>query len=160
MLPKAHIIAGVLFVTALYFIFPQIGLFNLAIILLSSILIDGDHYIYYIVLKKKFNPIEAIHWHKKEMENTSSLPMEERKKRYTGFYFLHGIEWLVILFLLGIFINPIFAFVFIGFSFHWIIDIPHEFYFKRTIHKSSLIYMGYLLKKFKKKDNKLYISSS
>jgi hypothetical protein len=140
MQPKAHIILGIFFVALLYFIFPQISLIGLLIIFLSSVLIDVDHYIYYIIKKRDFNLIKGYNWYKKEIKETLALPMNERKKRYTGFFLFHGIEVLVVLFLNGIFISPIFTFVFIGFSFHWIIDTPHEYYIKRTWHKSSWIY--------------------
>jgi hypothetical protein len=154
MLPKYHIFFGILFTLSLYAFFPQISFLNLAIVLFSSILIDGDHYLYYIFKKKNFNPLTALKWHKKEMEITCPLPMNERKKRYTGFYFFHGIEWIIVLAILGRFIFPPLIYVSIGFLFHFALDIPDEFRSKGTIHKSSLIYMTYLLYKENRKGKK------
>lgn len=81
------------------------------------------------------------------MNKTLALPMSERKKRYTGFYIFHGIEMLVITLLLGVFVSKIFIFVFLGFSFHMLLDVPHEFIVKRTFHKFSLIYSYFQFKK-------------
>jgi hypothetical protein len=151
MLPKYHIILGVLFITVLYFIFPQISLFYLAIVLLSSVLIDSDHYLYYILEKKDFSLIKALKWYEEKRKKSQLLSKKERAKQYSGFYLFHGIELVIILALLGRFIFPLLTYVAAGFLFHFAIDIPYEFYTKRTIQKSSLIYMSYLLIKNRKK---------
>lgn len=140
MLPKIHFIAGIFFIFLLYLLFPQISLIGLLIILLSSILIDADHYIYYILKKRDLNLVKCYNWYILHLKKTLSLPMKERKKIYSGFYLFHGIEWILLLFLLGTYVHPFFAFVSAGFLFHWIIDIPHEVYVKRTCDKISLIY--------------------
>jgi hypothetical protein len=150
MLPKFHILFGILFVAILYFVFPQINLFYLAIVLFSSILIDADHYLYYIFKKKDFSLLKALKWYKEKMKAMLSLTKNERKKRYTGFYIFHGIEWIIILAILGRFVFPPLTYVAAGFLLHFAVDIPHEFYFKGTMQKSSLIYMGYLFFQTKK----------
>jgi len=151
MLPKAHILFGILFTVIFHFIFPEVRLFYLVIIFFSSFLIDGDHYLYYILKTKNLNPLKALKWHKEHMKKTLSLPMDERKKIYTGFYFFHGIEWIIIFALLGRFVFTPLTYISIGFLFHFIVDIPHEYYFKRTVHKISLIYMIVLLFKDNRK---------
>jgi hypothetical protein len=153
MLPKAHIFLGILFVLFLHVLFPQISYLNLSIIFFSSFLIDGDHFLYYFIKQKNLNPIKALKWHKEHMKKTRSLPMNERKKVYTGFYILHGLEWIIFLALIGRFVFAPLIYVSIGFLFHFLVDIPHEYYFKRTIHKCSLIYMAILLMKERKKKN-------
>lgn len=147
--PKIHIIVGILLTILLYFIFPQISLLNLFIIISSSVLIDGDHYLYYMFKKKNLNPIKCYKWYKEHIKKTFSLPMEERKKIYSGFYLFHGIEWIIILFLLGIYFFPVLSYVSLGFLLHFLVDAPSEFYFKRTKDKSSLIYNYYRFKKLR-----------
>jgi len=147
MLPKYHIFLGFIFILFLYFFFPQISLLGLVIIFISSILIDIDHYLYYIFKKKDLNPYNAYVWHIKEWKRINKLPRKQRKTLYTGFYLFHGIELLIILLLLGIYINYFFIFIFIGFSFHLITDIIHEIYFKETIDKISLIWSYFRWKK-------------
>lgn len=153
MLPRIHFLAGIFFITLIYLIFPEISKIGLVIILLSSVLIDSDHMIYYFLRTKNLNLKKALQWYKTNLCKTLSLNLTERKKRYTGFYILHGIEMLLILFLLGIFVYPLFMFVFLGFFFHMLLDIPSEILTKGTFHKFSLIYSYIQFKKFKKTNN-------
>ena len=146
MLPKYHILLGFIFVLILFFLFPEISILNLTIIFFSSWLIDVDHFFYYISKTGDFNLIKCYKWYRAHLRKTLSLPMNERKKVYSGLYFFHGIEWIIILFLLGNYFS-IFFFVFLGFSLHWIVDSPHEYYIKRTIDKISLIWNYHRFKK-------------
>lgn len=149
MLPRIHIFIGIIFLTILYFLFPQITLFNLLIFFASSIFIDGDHYLYYILREKNLSVVKCFQWYKRNVKRTFSLPMNERKKIYSGFYLFHGIEWIIILFVLGFYVNSLFLFVCMGFLLHFLIDTPSELYFKGTIDKSSLIYNLYRFRKLK-----------
>jgi len=147
--PKLHFLIGVFFVIFFHFIFPQITFLNLLIILFSSVLIDVDHYFYYIIKKRDFNLFKCYEWYKEGVKKTHHLPIKERKKIYTGFYMFHGIEPLIILFLLGISVSQFFFFIFIGFSFHLLLDIPSEIVIKGTFQKISLIYNYTQFKKLK-----------
>ncbi len=140
MLPKYHFLFGLIFIIILHMFFPQISLLGLWIIFLSSFLIDGDHMLYYLIKKKSLNPFKAYHWFDDNVKRTLSLPMKERKKVYSGFYLFHGIEWIIVLFLLGGYVSVFFLYVGIGFLFHMIIDIPDEINKKRTVDKISLIW--------------------
>ena len=152
MRPNVHIIFGIFFAFLIYFIFSQISLIGLLIIFFSSVLIDVDHYFYYFIRTKNLNLTKCYSWYDAHLRKILSLPMSGRKKAYTGFYLFHGIEWLTILFLLSKFVFPNFIFLFIGFLLHWIIDAPHEYYIKRTLHKSSLIYNYMQWKKLVRKN--------
>ena len=147
MLPKYHIFLGFFFIIFLYFLFPQISLIGLLIIFFSSFLIDVDHYLEYVFRKKDFSLIHAYNFHKKRLNKFLCLSKKQRKKCHNGVYFFHGIEWLIILFLLGYYLNNFFIFVLIGFSFHLIIDIMHEIYLKGTIDKISVLWSYYKYKK-------------
>ena len=118
MLPSKHFIFGLMFVGFLYFIFPKITFIGFLIILSSTVLIDVDHYIYYIYKKKSFNLKNAYKWFIQIEKKLLSLPWKQRNKFQTGFCFLHGIEVLFVLLILGIFISKYFLFVFVGFAFH------------------------------------------
>ncbi|MDP2673190.1 MAG: hypothetical protein Q8O84_05240, partial [Nanoarchaeota archaeon] len=63
-------------------------------------------------------------------------------------YLFHGIEALLILFILGFFINKTFLFVFIGFSFHLFLDVLEQIYYGFRISKISLVYDFIKLKKY------------
>lgn len=147
MLPKYHILFGFLFVILLYLLFPQLNFLALSIIFFSSFLIDVDHMFYYSIKKKNLNPLKAYLWFVNNVKRTLSLPMNERKKIYSGFYIFHGVEWIIILFLLGVFIHPFFTYIGIGFVFHMLVDIPDEIHKKRTFDKFSLIWNYYRFKK-------------
>ena len=140
MLPKYHIILGFFFSLILFLIFPFIGLLGFLIIFVSSVLIDADIYLYYVFTKKNFNLINAMKYYSKKRKEVLLLPMEQRAKKQGNIRIFHGIEVLLILFLLGFFINKIFLFIFIGFSFHLFLDIVEQIYYGFRISKISLIF--------------------
>lgn len=139
MFPKYHILFGFILVVLLYFFFPQISLFGLLIIFLSSFLIDVDHVLFYFIKTKDWNPFNAHKWYVEKWEKLKNIPREQRKN-YSEFYLFHGIEWLIIFLLLGIYLSKFFTYLFIGFSLHLSIDLIHEYYYKETIDKSSSIW--------------------
>ncbi len=154
MLPQSHFILGVFFVVFLYFFFsPTISIFGLGVILLSSVLIDFDHYVYYILKKKNLNLLEMYKWYIKYSRKICSLDKKERKKVYLGIYFLHGVESLTLLFFLGTYISQFFIFIFIGFFFHLVMDFIAEIIFEQRIDKISFIYNFFAFKKLKHIEN-------
>lgn len=77
------------------------------------------------------------------------MSSKQRTKVYSGWCFLHGIEILIILFLLGIFISKYFFLIFIGVTFHFFLDLIEEIYFGWRIDKISVIYDYFKFKKLK-----------
>jgi|SRR3989344_4581743 len=152
MLPKYHLILGFFFSLIFFSFLPSIGFLGFMIIFLSSFLIDFDHYTPYVIRNKDFSLKNALKWHQSVMEITSKMPREEKNKVYVHMCFLHGIEVLFILFLLGHFVSHYFYFVLIGFSFHLIIDVIYEQTYWDRIDKLSLIYDYFHFKKLKKLD--------
>ena len=140
MLPQQHLIFGILFSAILLMLFPQLGLNGFFVIILSTVLIDMDHYVYLIYKKKDLNLKNAYNWVIEAGKKFYSLPKTERDKFYLGFYFLHGIEILFVLSVLGIFISKYFLFIFIGFSFHLLLDVIYQITRKRKITKVSLVH--------------------
>lgn len=137
---KYHLLFGILFTILLYFLFSSIiSIFGLAIIFLSSFLIDVDHYLYYVFRKKDFSLKRAYKWYVKNTHKFCSLPLEKRNKFYIGIYIFHGIEFLIILFLLGTFVSQIFIFILVGFWFHLFMDLISEIVLKQRIDKLSVI---------------------
>ena len=137
---KHHFFFGIIFTILLYFLFsPIIPLFGLLIIFLSSVLIDIDHYFYYIFKKGDFSLRRAYKWYIKYSCKFCHIPLDKRKKFYLGFYIFHGIEPLIILFLLGFYLSPLFNFILIGFLFHLSIDLISEIIFGQRIDKISVI---------------------
>ena len=137
---KYHFSFGIIFTILLYFLFsPIIPPWGLLIIFLSSFLIDIDHYFYYIYKKGDFSLIKAYRWYIKNARKFCSMSKEKRKQVYLGIYIFHGIEPLIILFLLGFYLSPLFNFILIGFLFHLSIDLISEIILKQRIDKISVI---------------------
>ena len=148
MLPSKHFIFGLIFAGFLYLIFPKIGLIGFLIILSSTVLIDVDHYLYYVYKKKDLSLKNAYKWFIKKRKKFLCLPKNQRNKFYRGFYFLHGIEVLIILFFL-IFFSKYFFFIFIGFAFHLLLDSVDQTIYWDRIDKFSLVYDFFKFKKLK-----------
>ena len=108
MLPKTHAIAGAIFSILLYYIF-HLTFFQASLIFLSSFLIDFDHYVWYVIMKKDFNL-------KKSYDFFNQDPYEKR------IMLLHTVEFLLLVFMFS-YIWNIFLFVLYGMLFHSILDI-------------------------------------
>lgn len=140
MFVSRHIFFGIILSILLFIFFPTLGFFPIAIIFLSSVLIDVDHYFYYLIQTRELSLAKAYNWYMERWKKLKNIPKEKIKEIYSGLFLFHGIEWLILLFLLGTYVNNFFILVFFGFLFHFILDILHEIYFKGFTDKFSLIY--------------------
>jgi len=139
MYPSKHLIYGILFGGFLYFLFPQFTLKGFFIFLAATTLIDGDHYLDYIIRKKDLNPKKAVSWFYEHSRKNKELPLERRENVYHCYYSLHGFEILLLTYVLS-FLNKIFFFIFIGFAFHLLLDLIYQTtYFKNRCDKISII---------------------
>ena len=141
-----HIIYGAIFSIVVYFLFPFIGILEAIIIFLSSVLVDVDIYIYYVFKKKSLNLFKAYKWAINKKEKFIKMPYKDRKNFYFGQRLLHGIEIIIILFLAGIFASKWIFLIFVGFSFHLLLDLIDQVTYYERVDKFSLIHD---LKKFK-----------
>ena len=140
MRPSQHIILGAIFSFLLYILSPQIGITGTLIIFLSSFLIDFDHYLIYVAIKKDLNPFKAYKFHTSKENFFLNLPRSERNKLSFGVYIFHGIELIAILGILAIiFNNFLLLFVITGFAFHLILDLFYQTTYWDRIFKFSLI---------------------
>jgi hypothetical protein len=149
MLPLYHLFLGIIFSLILFFLFPQIELIGFLIIILSTVLIDIDHYLYYIYKKKDLSLKNAYNWFVFRTKKLSLLSRKQRNEFYQGFAFLHGFETLLILFLIGYYFFWPIIYIFLGVAFHLFLDIFHQ----KTVHdrfdKYSIIYDYFKYKKLK-----------
>lgn len=149
MYPSKHVIFSIFFVIILLYLFPQISFLGLIIILASAVLIDIDHYLYYAFRKKDWNLMNALKWFNVTGKKFFSLSKTKREKTYDGFYFLHGLEILLIVYLLGFFVNNYFYFILIGFSFHLLLDYIDLIFNWERFERFSIIYDFLKFKKLK-----------
>ena len=138
--PRTHVIFGIALAAILFVTIPEISLIQLGIIVASSVLIDIDHYFYYVYKKKRLNPIKAYRWYVGNRKKCCSIPKEHKGKIHFGTFFLHGIEILIILLLLGFFVSNVFYFILIGFIFHLLLDLSVEIIYYNIYNKISIIY--------------------
>lgn len=145
MLPKTHIIFGFLFSLILALIFPrQIGLVGFFAIWASSVLIDVDHYLLYVLYKKDLSLKRATSFFYEKAKIFKKLPKEKQKLVHTGLYFLHGIEMIAIILLLFFFFKlNLFLYICIGFSFHIFLDLIHIHQEKFPFYRISFFYSIY-----------------
>jgi hypothetical protein len=142
MLPKWHVLFGAFFSLLIFFIF-KITFLEASVIFLSSFLIDIDHYLYYAFTKRKLNLRNAFNWFIDMQKKYYTIPVKKRKNYYYSFLFFHGIESFTLILLLS-FLFPIFWFVFIGFFFHYSLDIAESLY-KRKHFINRLSHIYYLI---------------
>jgi len=132
MKPKYHIICGALFSICLFLIFNYLQIpittFQLLIIFFSSVLIDVDHYAYYVFIKKNFNLIKAYNWFVRKRKKWIRISIEERKKYKNPILIFHGIEFWILLLILSFYYKP-FWFILIGVFFHLFLDYIDLIYY-------------------------------
>ena len=137
MLPRYHTYIGAPISLLLWFLFD----FPSGVILIffiSSILIDLDHYTFYLWKKKDLNFYNAYAW----FENPNNGAQH--------YLFLHGIEPLILLWILSKH-APIFRSMFLGFLFHHIVDYAYSIY-KKRIPTNKISQVWFLIKKNKEKE--------
>ncbi len=140
MLPKFHIVTGLIFSIILYLLFPSLNLGELIAVFLASFLIDFDHYIYYVIKKRNFSIKRAYNWFKEKGKKFSNIPGKERKKYILTLSFFHGLEWVILFFILGKLFYSIFYFVAIGMLFHLIFDWINSLTVLKRFFKFSIIF--------------------
>jgi hypothetical protein len=139
MYPSRHVFYGLIFSLFLFLLFPEIGIIKAGIIFASSVLIDIDHHIYHVFKKRIWSLKQTYKNSLEEFKIYMKLSKTQQKKVYSGIFFLHGVEILIVLLLLGFFVSDFFNYVFIGFSFHLLLDVLHQATYKANIDKISLI---------------------
>lgn len=122
MYPSQHLILGFLFSLILFVNFPQIGFIGFSLIILSTFLIDVDHYLFYVYKHKDLSLKNAYKWFVKFTEERKKLSEKERKKYKHIIIIFHGVEFWVILALLS-FVHIFFFYIFIGVMFHIFLDM-------------------------------------
>ncbi|MBU0894629.1 MAG: hypothetical protein KKF48_03285 [Nanoarchaeota archaeon] len=140
MRPSEHIFLGIIFSLFLFIFFPKIGFIGFLLIFLSTVLIDIDHYVYYVYKKRDLSLKKARKWNLELGKKCFYLIQNKKQKNFHGvFCFFHGIEIIIIMFFLSIF-SRIFLFISLGLTFHLLLDIYSEYRcIGRVTSKFSLI---------------------
>jgi hypothetical protein len=102
-------------------------------IFLASFLIDVDHYLWYAVEMKDWNPLHAIEWYNKSIPRWALLSRKEKNEFKQGIFILHSIGFLIITFLLS-YTHAFFLWIFIGATIHLGSDILNYSYRGESIY--------------------------
>jgi len=129
MLPKYHIILGLIISAALYFL--NINLLYFLLFFFSSVFIDVDHYLFYVIRKNDLSLRRAYIWHK-SLGNYHKPIMQ----------IFHTIEFIFLISFLAFFSN-IFLFILFGILFHSIIDII-EMLIDKNLYTREFSFINYL----------------
>jgi len=149
MFPKHHIFLGTIFAAALFLIFPKIGLIGFLLIIASAVLMDADHYVYYVFKKRDLSLKNAYSWFIQKRKKYLTLSRKKRNEIYTEAHFFHGIEPLLILFVLGVYVSKYFYFLLIGATFHLFLDIIYQRKIHDRLDRISIIWDFLKFKKLK-----------
>ena len=133
MKPLFHIIFSLIASLILFFLNLK-PLFNF-LFFLSAVLIDADHYLFYIIRKRDLNLMRAYKYF---------------KKTRISVYIFHTIEFFLLLLILSLFFN-FFWLIFFGCLFHMILDLIYELFQKDKKYKRVYSLVSYLSRKWKRK---------
>ena len=139
MLPQIHFLVGLVASVVLYFGF-DVGVLGCFVFFVASVGIDVDHYLYYVYRKGDWSLRRAFGWFSKNKNALRKADVKTRREFYLGFCFLHGIEVLALVWLLGYFVWDVFYFVALGFLFHLIFDHIDQAIVKGRFDKFSIVY--------------------
>lgn len=139
MLPQIHFLAELIASVVLFFGF-DVGVFGCFVFLMASVLIDVDHYLYYVYRKGDWSLRRAIGWFVVKRRLLEKLDKKERGEFYVGFCFLHGFESLILFCMFGYFIWDGFYFVALGFLLHLILDWVDQVSFMDRFDRLSSVY--------------------
>lgn len=130
MKPPTHLIFALFLAALLYPIFNWKVLFILA----GGVLVDVDHYLWYIYKYKKFNIINSYKFYLKNIE------VNDYSNVYGILLIFHTIEFLLLMILLSFYIE--FALIFtIGLVLHYLLDLIFLYILpKRIIANHSIIW--------------------
>jgi len=150
MLPQEHFIYGLIFASFLLLIMPSIGLAGFLLIILSTVLIDFDHYVYYFFKKRDFSLTNAYLWFRKNKKKFNSMPQYKIKYYFGAWCMFHGVEALIIALVLTFFVSEYFGFIFIGMAFHLILDYIEQwpFYLRKDKISSTYDFLKFRKLKF------------
>ncbi|MBU4086747.1 MAG: hypothetical protein KKB21_04190 [Nanoarchaeota archaeon] len=137
MIPGWHILFGAVFSLFLFFFFSA-SLLNSAIVFLTSVLIDFDHYLLSIRRLKSLSLRKSYNWY---------LNLIHPHK--PALHIFHTVEFIIFILILAFF-HEFFLFILIGILFHSLLDIIEMSYHKFLSDREYFL-TRYLLNKNKSK---------
>ena len=142
MLPRWHILWGAVFTIIVFAVSPQTHFIYLALIFLSSVFIDLDHYFVAVKRSGRLSLNHAFEYHK--VQEKIEIQEYNRKLYQKGdFHLFHTIEFHLLIAILGYFWTPFF-YIFIGMLFHSLLDLVSLVYDDRLYRREFFLTMQVL----------------
>jgi hypothetical protein len=146
MLPRYHIILGAIFTLVFWIVFPWTEWYYIALIFLSSFLIDFDHYMNAVLKTRKMGLFKAFAYHKK-LEKIDLAEYKRGIRRKGDLHVFHTLEFTALTFALGLVWLP-FLYVFIGMFFHSVVDLI-SLAFEDRLYRREYFLTNWIRKKLK-----------
>ena len=121
MIPRWHILLGLIFSALFWIIFPNVHWAYVLLIFLSAVFIDLDHYMCAVWKEGKISLSNALERYRK----IERQEIAERKRgifRKSDFHIFHTIEFHILIFALG-FLWQGFFYILVGMLFHSLCDL-------------------------------------
>jgi len=147
--PKVHALIGFILAGLLYLIFPQVSLLFALLVFVSSFAIDGDYFLYHMYNTGSFSLVETYNYARSRGVKYKALSKKKKRESFRAYRIFHGVETLIILFVLGKFIWNGFYFVLIGAGLHLVLDWIYDFTYNVRQDKISIIWSFFRLRKLK-----------
>ena len=144
---KWHFLFGFVISWILVYFF-NFSLLTGLIIFFSSWIIDGDHYLWYALEMKDWNPIHGIKWYRKITPKWNSLTLKEKRKFKRGIFIFHSLVFWVILIVLSL-VHKFFFWILIGVAIHMVADLIELYFLRESLYNK--IFPCYVMKKNKNK---------
>ena len=147
MLPRWHILLGAIFTLIIWISIPEMQSYFLALIFLSSFLIDFDHYVASGLKTGKWKLSDSFKYHKKILIQEKKNVARGIKKK-GDFHLFHTLEFHLIIGVLGFFWAGFF-YVFIGMVFHSFLDVLSLMH-GGVFHVREFFFTNWLRRKIRK----------
>ncbi|MEK6915345.1 MAG: hypothetical protein AABW89_02275 [Nanoarchaeota archaeon] len=122
MLPRWHILLGIIFCTTFKLLSPETSYVSLFLIWFSSVFIDFDHYLVAAFKHGKWSPLDALNHGKDRRKNLLEQKEEFGMCEKRDFHIFHTVELHILTGIIALFFSP-FYFLFMGMIFHSLLDL-------------------------------------
>jgi len=145
MLPRWHIFWGAVFTFLIWILIPDTNIYYLFLVFISSFMIDFDHYAASVIKTGNYSLSKSFIYHKE-----AGIKQEKERnrgiRRRGDFHLFHTLEFHALLFLIGIYFTP-FLYIFIGMTFHSLLDVFYLMY-HGYLYRREFLFFNWLRKKF------------
>ena len=146
MLPRGHVLLGTIFTLIFWIVLPETGLLFLALVFLSSFLIDFDHYAASVLKMRELSLKRSFVYHK-VMQRAEEKERARGIRRRGDFHLFHTIEFHIAILGLG-YLWVGFFYIFAGMVFHSLVDLIYLIRLDR-LYRREYIFIAWLWRKLR-----------